>query len=456
MFRAIWFLLKIAALVAVIGWLAQYPGAVEIDWMGYEVTTSVGVLLAAVVFTVIFFTYLDRLWRAFVAIPDNIRRAHAASRREKGYRTLTEGLVAVAAGDARGAEKKAQAAGKLVPETPLTKLLSAQAALLNGNVPRARREFAALLDDGEAAFFGVRGLLTEAVKDKDYAEALALIRRAEDMQPKRKWVVRTRFDMETRNGHWQEALYALRRAVGLGAIDAQTAARHRQVLELALAEDALGISDAAGALRHAERAFGESHGFAPAALLLSRLYRDADKDRAARKTILKAWKAAPHPDLAVAWRGLMPATKKPLSVYERGQDVYEWVQKLAQANPVNRESQRALGAAALDASLWHEARAHLLKASDYRLLARLERAEGGNDVKAREWLEKAADNPREPQWVCAACGHAAAQWDVLCPACREFNKQEWVIPQADAVARPLIAAAPAVFEGEIISPPALS
>ena len=65
-----------------------------------------------------------------------------------------------------------------MPGTPLTRLLTAQTALLNGNAPKARREFAALLEDDSAAFFGVRGLLSEAVAAGDYPAALELIRRA--------------------------------------------------------------------------------------------------------------------------------------------------------------------------------------------------------------------------------------------------------------------------------------
>jgi HemY protein len=455
MLRAVWFLLKMALLVAAIGWLAQYPGDISITWLGYEITTTVGVALALVVFLIVFFTYLDRFWRAFVAIPENLRRRNAAARREKGYRILTEGLVAVAAGDARGAERSAEAAEKMVPDTPLTKLLSAQAALLGGNAPKARREFMALLDDGDAAFFGLRGLLTEAVRDEDYAEALRLIRKAEELQPNRNWVVRTRFDMEVRNRHWKEAAQVLKKAQRLGALDAATARRHKMALDMAQAEAALGIGDASAARRFAEHAFAEDNGFSPAALLLSRLYHAADKDRAARKTLERAWEAAPHPDLALAWRALMPPSKKTLSVYERGKDMYEWVGRLAAENAGHRESHRMLGQAALEASLWQDARRHLTQAGDYKMLARLERAETGSDQRAREWLEKLADMPLEPQWSCTACGHAAPGWTPLCTACGAFDTQEWSVPQVDAhrPQRQIAAAAAGIFEGDIISPP---
>ena len=44
--RTLWLLLKIAVLVAAAVWLVRYPGAVHVDWQGYAIDTSVGVMAA--------------------------------------------------------------------------------------------------------------------------------------------------------------------------------------------------------------------------------------------------------------------------------------------------------------------------------------------------------------------------------------------------------------------------
>jgi len=454
MLRAVWFLGKIALIVTAIGWLGPKIGWLSIDWMGYKAEIHGGfalLLLLAFLFIVI---HLDRIWRGFVSMPAALRRYRDIMRQDKGYKALTQGLVAVAAGDARAAEKNARHAENLIPHTPLTKLLTAQTALLNGNAPKARREFLALLDDSDAAFFGLRGLLTQTLKEGDYAEALQLIRKAETLQPKRPWVVRTRFDLETRNRCWAEAEDVLKKAEKLGVFDAAAARRHRQALLTARARQNAKDGYLPLAAKQAAKAFGYDHGFSPAALLAASLYKELGKTRVAVRTVEKAWKQGPHPALAAFWLTLMPAPKKEPSVYETGKDAYLWVKRLADLNPAHRDSQRALGAAALQAKMWKEARERLINACDYRMLAVLERDETGNDAKAREWLELAAEYPPDPKWVCADCGHVSAEWMPLCTDCGVFNQQDWIIPTIEGHGHGTPIARQ--FDGDLIAPPQIA
>src|SRR5207244_3592662 len=79
-----------------------------------------------------------------------------------GYRALTQGMVAVAAGDAEEAQRQARKADVLLAEPPLTLLLSAQAAQLGGDEDAARRFFSEMLNRPETEFLGLRGLLMQA------------------------------------------------------------------------------------------------------------------------------------------------------------------------------------------------------------------------------------------------------------------------------------------------------
>lgn len=451
MLKAVWFLAKMALVVTAIGWLGPRIGWLHMDVMGYKAEIHGGfalILLFIFLFAVI---HLDRIWRGFVSLPASLRRYRMIRRQDKGYKSLTQGLVAVAAGDARAAERSARHAESMIPHTPLTKLLTAQTALLNGNAPKARREFLALLDDSDAAFFGLRGLLTQTLKEGDYAEALQLIRKAEALQPKRQWVVRTRFDLETRNQAWAEAEDVLKKAERMGIFDATTARRHRQAILTARAQKNARDGFIPLAAKQAAKAFGYDHGFSPAALLLAGLYEQMGKRRAAIRIIEKAWKQGPHPELAAFWHKLMPEAKKEPSVYETGKDVYLWVKRLTDLNPTHRDSHRALGAAALHAKMWKEARERLIQAADYRLLARLEREETGNDAKAREWLEIAAEYPPDPKWVCADCGTVTATWSALCAHCGVFNQKDWITPTSEGHATQKQVTQ--LFEGDLIAPP---
>lgn len=437
MFRALWFLIKAGVLVALAVWLAHGQGRVEIEWRGYLVETSPGFIAAVLAVFLIVWTLAYRLWRAIVAVPSEVRRTRALRRREEGYEAVTQGLVAIAAGDARLSDRYAKKAEQLVPGAPLTRLLTAQNALAQGNMPKARREFTNLLDDPQGAFFGLRGLLAEAMDARNHADALAYARRAYDMQPKRAWVVRTLFDLEARNRHWAKAHKMLTRAEKLQVFDADYARRHRQALLLAQAEEETIAGRDKDAADLAAAAFRKGPGFVPAAVTLARAQLALNKRAAAMKTVQKAWSQNPHPDLADLWRSLQPPVKKALSVYDAGRPGYEWMQQLCRLAPDHRDSLRALGVAALEARQWREARPLLERAMDYRALARLEQEESGDAQAVQRWLARAADEPQQPRWVCQECGHAALQWHALCRQCMAFDSQEWMVPQGLNLTAPL-------------------
>lgn len=451
MLRALWFFAKVAILAGAVIWLTlQDAQWISITGLGYEVQIQLRFLGFLVLVLLFIATRIDRIWRGFIAVPAIYRRYRWAVRREKGYRTLTDGLVAIAAGDAQAAARLSRQTEKMIPDTPLTKLLTAQTALLNGNVPKARREFAGLLDDRSAAFLGVRGLLNETLAEGNYREALDLVRRAETLQPARSWVIRTLFDLETRNREWLKAERTLRKTEKLGIFDAQAAARHRQAIWAAMSADAELQGETAAALKLAQTALTIDPGFTPAAARAARLQDAKGKRRIALKTVEEAWTKNPHPDLAALWMGWSPPSRKSKSIYDAGRDIYNWAKRLDDLNPGHREGRRLLGAAALQVKLWKEAREQLTQAMDYRALARLEREETGSEAKAREWLEMAADAPPDPRWICTACGHGAPEWQALCRHCGHFNSMTWMTPSLD-VHEPLQKAVG--FSRGILEPP---
>ena len=432
MFKALWFLLKLFALVALVAWVARHPGSVEMVWMGYLVETSPAFLLGLFLFVLLGWTLIYRAWRSFVSVPAAFRRYQAAARREQGYRALTQGLVAIAAGDASLAHKYATRAQGLIPDAPLTRLLLAQNALLQGKPQEARRAFLELLDDRDAAFFGLRGLLSETIAAKDYAGALDVMRRADALQSKRPWIIRALFDLETRQGQWERAHKTLKRAEKIGIFDKRAAQKSRASLFMAQALDARNRSHREDALRFAAQALEGDVGFIPAATFLAQYYIQSGKKRRAMKILQKAYAKNPHPDLADLWLLLQPPTRKTLSIFDEGKDAAAWASELAKLNPQHRVSLQLQGQRALHARAWREARGFLQAAQDYRAMAELERLESGNDAKALEWLEKAADQPPEPVWVCKSCGVAGEQWRPLCPSCGIFDGFEWVVPRFEA------------------------
>ncbi|MBP2301719.1 heme biosynthesis protein HemY [Azospirillum picis] len=434
MIRALWFILKVAVVIAIAIWLADRPGTVSLHWLGYAIEAPFWLALLAALVALGIAALGYRLLRAVIGAPRRMRIRSRTRRRERGYRALTQGMVAIAAGDAQTARKMARKADVLLNEPPLTMLLSAQAAQLQGDERAAKEYFTAMLERPETAFLGMRGLLTQAIKSGDRVEALTLARKARTLQPNTPWLLGTLYDLEAQAGDWAAAEGTLQQAIQAGAIPTDEGRRHRSVLLLERSFEAERRGRADAALSHAQAAYDTMPGFVPAAVRLARLHIDADRLKPAAKVVERAWRQSPHPELAEVYRSIVdsydPLTRVRL------------FQKLVRQSPDSAESHMAVGRAAMDAQLWGDARQHLERALEiapsrrlYRLMAELDRTERHDEDAAAAWLAKAAAAPADPSWTCRSCGAVSHAWGGLCGNCGAFDSLTW---KAAVTAPPLM------------------
>jgi len=442
--RVLWFSIKVAALVAAAFWLVERPGNVAIDWLGYRVETSFGILLLAIAVLVAVAALLYRLWRALRRAPRDIGQSLKAGRRRRGYKALTQGMVAVAAGAPEEAQRWARKADSLLDEPPLTMLLSAQAAQLNGDEAAARRYFQAMLENPETRFLGLRGLLTQAMRDGDDAAALGYARQAYELRPRTPWVVTSLFDLSERSGDLETAERALKDAAKMKALPAPEADRKHAVLLVERARAARAGGHREEALKLAREAQRRVPGLVLATALFAELLIAEGRAGKAAKVLERAWAAAPHPELARLYFEARPSG----DALER----YQRLARLTGGKPDHTESHLALARAALAARLWGEARRHLKAAAGpdgldgepgeavCRLMAEIAEAENGDELAARAWLERAAGAPADPTWVCGSCGASTPEWSPRCRACGTFDGLAWRRPP---VAPVLLAGEPA-------------
>jgi HemY protein len=409
--------------------IADRPGTVSLVWQGWRVDTSVAVLVLGVVIVAMIAAALFHLLRLVVRGPHMIARGRRERRRRRGYRALSQGMVAVAAGDPAEAKRFAKQADVLLAEPPLTLLLSAQAAQLNGDEQAAHKYFTAMLDSAETEFLGLRGLIMQALKRKDEGEALTLAGRAKTLRPKTPWVLATLFELQARAGKWVEAEATLALAARRKALTALDSARHRAVMLYEQSRVATAENRDRDAVRLVAKAHALAPGFTQAAARYAELLSASGQTRHARKVLETAWSHAPHPELAKAYEALF-ADERPLQRLKR-------FEALIVRHKDHIESHIALAEAALKARLWGEARRHLAAAGGRedgsapssrvcRLMAELEEAEHSDLPAARMWLSRATTTAaQDAVYVCAACGGEVAAWSSLCPHCRSFDSIEW-------------------------------
>lgn len=432
MIRALPAIVVMAAIIAAAVFIADRPGSVSLAWQGWRVDTSLAVLIFGIAFVAIVAAALFHLARKIIGGPRAFMRARRERRRRRGYRALTQGMVAVAAGDAAEAKRFAKQADVLLAEPPLTLLLSAQAAQLNGDQKAAQKYFAAMLERPETEFLGLRGLIMQALKENNEAEALRLARRAKELRPKTPWVLSSLFELQARAGKWIEAETTLALAARRSAMPEPESRRHRAAMLFEQSRVAQSEGRSRDAMRLAAKANSLEPGMTQAAGHYAELLAASGNKRQARKVIEAAWRAAPHPALTAAY-GTLFADERPLQRVKR-------FEALAAQNHDHPESHIAVAEAALKARLWGEARRHLSAVGGSesnaapsprvcRLMAEIEEAEHNDLPAARLWLARAAATPAlDPTYVCGVCGGETAAWISICPHCRSFDSIEWRRP----------------------------
>ncbi|HEX2335695.1 MAG TPA: heme biosynthesis HemY N-terminal domain-containing protein, partial [Hyphomicrobiaceae bacterium] len=282
MIRILIFLLAVAAAAAGLHWLADRPGTIVVEWQDYVAETSVflAVVLMAVLVgaLLLLWSFLRQVWASPAAVGRLLRRR----RLQRGLDAISGGIIAIGAGDGSLATRYALQAKKSLPNEPLTHLLRAQAAQLNGDPSTARRIFEAMLASPDTAQLGLRGLFLEAQREGETEAARQFAERALKLNAKLAWPVEALFDLMCKARDWQGALATLAVAQRQNLLDKAVAQRRRAVLLTAKAREAED-SEPESALELALEAHRLAPDLVPAATIAGRiLASQGNTPRAAR------------------------------------------------------------------------------------------------------------------------------------------------------------------------------
>ncbi|MCB2107970.1 MAG: hypothetical protein KDE14_09735, partial [Rhodobacteraceae bacterium] len=253
MIRLILYVLLVAAAVIVAVWFANDPGVVSIAWRGWQLDTSVGILIVLVGLLVLAVLLVVKVF----AVVRGSARAFSESRRERkiarGIGALADGFGALYAGDGESARKAAREARALLDDNPATMLLSARAARRNGE-QNADTIAMTLLDRTGTELAGLRELAENAVAKGDTSGARTYAQRALARKDAPAWALDLLLDVEITAGNWSAALATLDGKTARNLFPAEKLSRLKARMATALAEQCLRDGDAPGASDAARRA----------------------------------------------------------------------------------------------------------------------------------------------------------------------------------------------------------
>ena len=353
-----------------------------------------------------------------------ISRYFNRSRERRGYRALSEGMMALASGDADAAMSKAGQAERYLQQPTLTNLLAAQAAEMSGNTTRAEQIYKELIKDPQTRFVGVRGIMKQRLATGDTDVALQLAQKAFELKPKHDEVQDVLLQLQAKSHDWQGARKTLGVKLKQGKIPRDVHKRREAVLALSQAAEVIDQENSIEKRETAIEANRLSPDLVPAAAMAAREYIAQSKPKLAVRVIKKAWESQPHPDLAAAFSEIAPN--------ETPQERLKRFAQLSKLSPMHIESRLMMAELNLAAEDFPAARRALgdivenePDARALTIMAAIERGEGSSDEVVRGWLTKALSAPRGPQWVCDKCNTIHSDWVPVCSSCDALDTLSW-------------------------------
>lgn len=346
------------------------------------------------------------------------------NREKKGYSALADGIVALAEGDGRRAVANATKAERLLQRPELTRLISAQAAEMNGNKEKALSFYKQLVTNDTTRFVGVQGILRQKLDEGDTDTALELAKKAFALRPQHEGTMETLFHLQSDKKDWAGARRTLEARVKNKVLPKDVGQRRAGVLALADARAALQEDRKEDALAAAELATKKVPGLVPAAAMSAVLLAEAGNKRKANKVVRKAWSASPHPDLAAAFAAIEP-DETPNDRIKRFGDLLSVHKDNVEATLIEAE----LLLAAEDFPAARKVMGDLAEKDPttraLTIMAAIERGSGASEEVVSGWLAKALSAPRGDTWTCQSCKHIAGNWDPVCENCAGFDTLEW-------------------------------
>lgn len=440
--------------------LLSLEGGVRIVMAGYEINlTPLNAIIGLVVLLLALWLLL-KLGGLLVALLRFINGDETAmsryfdrNRQEKGYRALTEGMMALASGEGKLAMSRAARAEKYLHKPELTNLLTAQAAELTGDRRTAEEVYKRLLKNDKTRFVGVRGLLKQKLEEGDTDTALKLAETAFGLKPTHVEVQDTLLQLQTGQCDWKGARETLNAKLKHGSLPRDLHRRRDAILSLAEAREIAEENSTIDAKEAAIEANRLSPHLVPAAVLAAQAYIEEGSKRYATRVVRKAWESQPHPDLAAAFAAIEP-DETPAQRLKR-------FAKLFKLSPDHREVrliEAELQIAAEDFPAARRALGTLAEtdpdARSLTIMAAIERGAGANDTMVKGWLARAVAASRGPQWICDNCQHIHAEWTPTCGNCHAVDTLEWRAAPGSAPAMPTGVAMLPLIVGAIEDRPA--
>ncbi len=298
----LWSLTKIVLFIAVIAaltlgasYLTESTGGIrvavadtEFNLGPLQAVIAVLALILAIWLLLKILSLLAAIFRFINGDETAITRYFDRNRERRGFEALSDGIVALASGEARLAMSKATKAEKYLGRPELTNLITAQAAEMAGDRKKAEEVYKRLLSDDRTRFVGVRGIMKQKLAEGDTETAMKLAERAYALKPKHEETGDILLRLQAEQEDWKGARKTLGEKLRQGSLPRDVHKRRDAVLALSEARDVFRDGSTVEAREAAIEANRLSPDLIPAAVMAAQGYITEGKSKYAARVLAKA------------------------------------------------------------------------------------------------------------------------------------------------------------------------
>lgn len=404
-------------------WISGNSFPISAVFLDYHIETTAAKLAIFLLISLVLVYSILRLLSWVKNSPSRFASKLQKDKEKQGYRDLMRGFSALASGDMDYAKKLGDRAESALIDQPLVKLLQAQTSVLSNKPYEAEKYYSELTKVEESRIIGYRGLISQAIENRELPRALELAEDLHKLNPSSAWVNESMIDLAMRNEDWEKVERFTLKAKKAGSLTAMESKINLAIVHYFYARGHYEKKAYEAAIADLKLALKNNPKFMSATILLAQVLFDAKEHKAALKHIVKAWKVRPHPRLAEIYEQVVSETApdKKLKKFE----------KLLKASPNEICSVMSYAHVALKVEETEKAKESILRGLEMRETRKL--CLLMSEIEDREkWQARAANAESDKVWYCSQTGSEYPSWQLYSNS-GFFNTIIWGYNQQNVV-----------------------
>jgi HemY protein len=413
-FKRFGFLLRIILIFAFLLWITNNPGSLILNWLGYEIETTVSFVLFLFFLLFLIGAAISSGWQGLLWVFKQILSVGSHLKKDPNQ-ILAQAFSAIEFGNLKEAQSLAKEAINLNPESALPAIALLKASQLLHDKKTEELAISYLKKFEEFTAMAWYDEIEAALKSKRLDLAKKLISTSVKTHGDQGWFLKQALKVSIATSEWQEALEFLKKSHKKGSFTKEESDQiygflwYKLSLEAPLPEGEK--------LSRMEKSYEYDPTFLENLLNLAILLSTKKDKRAAQTLLEKAWVDRPSWPIAEVYCDLLSKDPQPLTKARQARKLHD----LLPDHPV---SQLILITYFIQAKLWGEAKRVLaLLPKDvpeaYVLRAALVKKEKNNMQDALKYLKKAMQQISYP-YKCIKCRKSMEKWEVSCNHCGSF------------------------------------